>query len=233
MGDVKKPLVLIVDEIPSIIRLLELELSVQGFATAGCGIGEDAFDAIEELKPDAILLEIVLPGMNGLDMLVQLKQRYKLPVIMLTTMNSEADRALAFDLGADDFIQKPFDPQELGQRVAAVVDGHQSELRTIQHGDLSLDLTRRLARRNSEIVSLTTNEWAVLLALSLRPRQWVPVNELLVLVAGADSPVNRQLLLPVIARLRETLEANAATPQVLVGDLDVGYMLKLDVQSSE
>jgi two-component system response regulator MtrA len=228
-----RPKVLIVDEVPAIIRLLELELSIQGFVTAGCGIGEDTFRAIEEHNPNVILLELILPGANGLEMLREIKERYKTPVLVLTTLDSEADRAHAFDLGADDYVQKPFDPMELGIRVAQLINGPPLERRSIRAGDLFIDLTRQVARRGAAVLSLTTNEWAILLAMANRPDHKLVGADLGGMLGGDPSGMQPRMLTAMLHRMRQTLEEDPENPRVIVGDIEDGIRLGAPVTLAE
>src|SRR5436309_2886982 len=114
----RRPRILVVDEIESIIRLLQLELDFQGFDVEGAPIGPGIFTYIEETRPDLILLEVILPGIDGFQFLEDLRQRTDVPVVFLTTSKNEADRAQAFEMGAVGYLNKPFEPDELGRSIA-------------------------------------------------------------------------------------------------------------------
>jgi DNA-binding response OmpR family regulator len=225
MREPKRPTVLIVDEVPAIIRLLELELGIQGFDAVGCGVGVDAFRAVEELHPNVIVLELILPGISGLEMLREFKKRYDIPVLILTTLDSEADRAEAFDLGADDYVQKPFDPLELGRRVASLIHHDPLERRSFKSGDLSVDLTRQIARRGATVLSLTTNEWATLLALGTRAGETLTLTELGAMVGGEHTAMQTTVLWPIILRLRKSLEEDQEHPRIIIGTAEDGVRL--------
>jgi DNA-binding response OmpR family regulator len=111
-GDGERPAVLVVDDEPAIIRLITLEMASQGFEVTGCAIGDATFRAIEELQPAAVLMEVMLPGLSGVKVLREIKERYDVPIILLTTASNEADRAYGLEMGADDYITKPFSPEE-------------------------------------------------------------------------------------------------------------------------
>lgn len=121
---------LVADEVPSVIRLLSLELKSEGFEVMGVEIDDNALEVVESWRPDVILLEIVLPNISGFELLPRLRERFPgIPVVMLTTQDTEQDRAYAFELGAADFISKPFDPPtSLGSiEGRARAQGHRSD----------------------------------------------------------------------------------------------------------
>jgi DNA-binding response OmpR family regulator len=174
---------------------------------------------------------VILPGINGLDMMATLKERYDIPVVFLTTQHSDADRALAFDLGAADFVAKPFDPFELGQRLAALVGGREVEERIIDVGDLRIDLTRQLARRSGGVISLSTNEWALLLSMAKRPGEVTSTEDLMSAIWGTNN--NPAQLSPLINRLRRSLEADPKNPTIILGDIENGFTLAVEDQGRE
>jgi DNA-binding response OmpR family regulator len=219
--------VLVVDEIPSLIRMLALELKMHGFSVAGCEAGEATFSAVEDMKPDVILLDVLLPGVGGIELMRELKRRYQTPIVLITTGNRDADRALAFDLGAADYIVKPFDPYDLGQRIAAVVGGSKPEERTLHAGDLTIDLSRHFARRHGRVISLSTNEWAILLGLAAEPGRTLSAEELIELAWGGVPGINAALVKPLIDALRNALEEEPADPKVIVGDMESGFHLNV------
>ena len=165
----KQPLVLVVDDTPAVIRLLKLELSSHGIDVIGAGIGEETF-ARSRNRPDLLILEILLPGITGFEVLREVKRRYDIPVLFLTTIDSPADRELALELGADDYLTKPFRPDELTNRVNLLLHrpGRPPDegVGMLDNGDVMIDINRRMIRRNGRLISVTTNEWALLLALA-------------------------------------------------------------------
>jgi DNA-binding response OmpR family regulator len=223
--------ILVVDDVPSVIRLLQLELTIQGFKVEGVEVNK-ALDALKDGLPDLVLLEVLLPGISGYELLEAMKGQYPgLPVVFLTTEHSEAERALAFDLGADDYITKPFDPEELGRRVSALLQQPTSPRKVITSGPLTIDLTRKLARRGDVVLSLTLNEWAVLLTLAANPRKRIRSEELLLSVWGAGHTGHEALLTPIITRLRQRLDPDPSRPSLIIGDLESGFSLDADISS--
>jgi two-component system, OmpR family, response regulator MtrA len=228
-GDGERPAVLVVDDEPAIIRLITLEMASQGFEVTGCAIGDATFRAIEELQPAAVLMEVMLPGLSGVKVLREIKERYDVPVILLTTASNEADRAYGLEMGADDYITKPFSPEELALRINALLNRAPHEgkgAQVLRAGHLSIDLGHKIVRRDGDVVALGTNEWALILALSATPNEPVAAPDLLVRVWSEDHAAERKYLEAWIARLRRKVERDPSSPQVLVGDADAGYELR-------
>jgi DNA-binding response OmpR family regulator len=219
--------VLVVDEIPSLIRMMALELKMHGFRVTGCEAGDATFRAVEETKPDVILLDVLLPGVGGLELMRELKRRYDTPIVLITMGNRDADRALAFDLGAADYLVKPFDPYELGQRVAAAVGGSKPEENVLNVGNLSIDFSRHFARRHGSVISLSSNEWAILVGLAAEPGRTLSAEELIGLAWGGVPGINRAFVQPVIEGLRNALEEKPGQPSLVLGDMETGFRLDL------
>src|SRR5438309_1303575 len=114
----RRPLVLVVNDIPSVIRLLELTLSSEGWDVASSEVGEQTFEAIERVRPDLVLLEVILPGVSGFEVLQRIHDTYDVPVVFVTSQGTEADRAYGFELGAADYVTKPFSPSDLSARLS-------------------------------------------------------------------------------------------------------------------
>jgi DNA-binding response OmpR family regulator len=166
------PLVMAVDDEPGILRLIKLELTTQGFRVVTAEGGEEALRLAEEQRPDIALLDIVMPEMTGLELMRRLRERSSLPIILLTAKGGEADKVRGLELGADDYVAKPFSPDELSARVRAVlrraVGGSAAE-NIVRSGSVEVDLNRRLVKRNGELVSLTRTEWMLLQHLASYP----------------------------------------------------------------
>ena len=225
---VARPTVLIVDEIPSVIRLLQLELAIQGFDVVGAEVGEDTYRQMEAARPDCVLLEVLLPGINGYQVLEELKRRFAVPVIFVTTQDNPADQALAFELGADDYVVKPFDPLDLGLRINAAMNRPSASAtrQQIQNGEVTIDLTRKMVRRAGQPIGVTTNEWALLYALALRPNDLHAAADLLTAIWGSEYVDDVHFLEVWIDMLRRKLEEDPANPKLIVGDAVDGYSLR-------
>lgn len=227
-----RPKVLVIDDLPQIVRLLTLELSSQGFDVIGTNVGEQVLRAMEEHKPDIVLLEIILPGLSGYEVLRELKEHYpETPVVFLTTRASEADRIEGLEFGADDVIGKPFDPEDLALRLNTLLRPEEQApfgRRSFHHGDLTIDLNRKIARRGRQPISLGTNEWALLYELAIRPGERIPSTEILRAIWDPQYAGETRFLEMWVRRLRQRLEVDPEHPQIIVGDVPSGFMLAVE-----
>jgi two-component system KDP operon response regulator KdpE len=217
-----------VDDEPGILRLIKLELSTQGFRVVTAGGGEEALQVSEEHRPDIALLDIVMPEMSGLELMRRLRERSPLPIILLTAKGSEADKVRGLELGADDYLAKPFSPDELSARVRAVLrrsTGSSSPDNVVRAGDVEIDLNRRLVSRNGEILSLTRTEWMLLQHLAANAGKIMLNSELLSKVWGPEYRDDLQYLRVWVSRLRRKLEDDASDPKLIRTFQGIGYML--------
>lgn len=224
----QEPLVLAVDDEAGILRLIKLELSEQGFRVITASSAEEALRIVEEQRPDAILLDIIMPDMTGLEVMRRIREQTNTPVIMVTAKDSDADKVRGLEQGADDYIVKPFSPDELSARIRAVLRrsvGGQSVNRTVQIEDLEIDLNRRLVMRNGEVIQLTRTEWLLLQYLASNPGKVMLNAELLSKVWGPEYHDDVQYLRVWVSRLRRKLEQNPSEPVVIKTMQGIGYML--------
>lgn len=223
----ERPLVLVVDDVPPVIRMMTLELNAQGFDVVGARVGDDTYRTIEKYEPDVAVMEVMLPGGNGLELMADVKRRFGLPVIFVTTNSNEADREYALQYGADDYIIKPFAPSDLSARIKSVLPGEQKTDRRdqLRIGDLEIDLGRRVIRRDGTAVQLSTNEWALLFALAAERGTPVSARDLLITVWGGDFAADTRYLEIWIRRLRAKIEEDAEAPRIIGGNIERGYML--------
>ena len=221
---------MVVDEVKSVIRLLELELNIEGWRVVTSEIGNHSFDVIEREHPNVILLEVVLPGLSGFELMSEIRKRHpEIPIVFLTSQGTEADRAYGFELGAADYITKPFSPMDLHRRLSAVIGKAPSaEPGIIRCGEVDLDLARQVARRGPEIISLGTNEWALLLALARDANGIVSASELLTTIWGEAYVGDPQFLEVWMNRLRRKIEPDREHPTVITGDATQGYALHVE-----
>lgn len=222
-----QPLVLAVDDEAAILRLLKLELSPQGFRVVTALDGNAALRAAEEQRPDLVLLDIMMPDMTGLEVLRRLRERSAVPVIFLTARVSDADKVSGLDMGADDYIPKPFSPEELTARVRAVL---RRTLGTVARSDatirgqgIEIDLHKRLVTKNGEVVSLTRTEWLLLQVLAANSGRVMLNAELLSKVWGPEYRNDLQYLRVWISRLRRKLETESAS-DIIRTFHGIGYM---------
>jgi two-component system KDP operon response regulator KdpE len=220
--------VLAVDDEASILRLIEIELSEQGFEVLKAHNAEEALHLSEKTPPDIAVLDILMPGMRGTELIARLRARRNIPVIFLTGMDKESDKVFGLDLGADDYIVKPFNPEELTARIRAVLrrrtSGEPFE-RVLRAGDLEIDLQRRLVQRGGEPVVLSANEWRLLQALASSPGRVIQAAELLGKAWGSEYREDTEYLRVWISRLRRKIEPDVDQPTVIVTKPGIGYLL--------
>lgn len=220
--------VLVVDDEPGILRLIKLELEQQGFDVEAALDAEQALKVASEHRPDIAVLDIMLPGMSGMQLMGKLRENGPLPVIMLTARDSEPDKVRGLEAGADDYLAKPFSPDELSARLRAVLrraTPHIEEDHIIRNGDVEIDLTRRLVKRRGEIVQLSRTEWMLLQHLAMNPGKIMLNAELLHKVWGAEYCDDLQYLRVWVSRIRRKIEDDPSNPKLIKTFQGVGYML--------
>jgi two-component system, OmpR family, KDP operon response regulator KdpE len=223
-----EPLVLAVDDEAGILRLMKLELSAQGFRVITAGSGEEALRLVEEQRPDIVLLDIIMPEMTGLEAMRKIREQLNIPVILVTAKDSDTDKVRGLEMGADDYIVKPFSPEELSARIRAVLRrsvGAQSSERVISVGGVEIDLNRRIVTRDGDPVSLTRTEWLLLQYLAANAGKVMLNAELLSKVWGPEYHDDVQYLRVWVSRLRRKLERNPSDPSIIKTMQGIGYML--------
>jgi len=224
--------VLIVDDEAEIRRALRLALEARGYRVTAVACGEDAIAAMERARPDVVLLDLLMPGMGGLAACKQMRERWPVPIIVLSVMGQEQDKVAALDAGADDYLTKPFGFDELMARIRvaerhanAVTGGSEPIFRS---GDLVLDVGRRRLTRGAEEIHLTPTEYEVLKYLATHAERVVTHTMLLHAVWGPSYSGDTQVLRFTIAQLRKKLGDSAAQPRYLVTETGIGYRFLLD-----
>lgn len=225
------PMVLAVDDEPGILRLIKLELSSQGFSVITVNNGEEAMRVIEEQRPDVLLLDIMMPDMTGIEVMRRLRGlrgMSNMPILLITGKDSDADKVAGLELGADDYIVKPFSPEELAARVRAVLRrsiGTQDTERVLQAGNIEIDLTRRLVIKDGEPIALTRTEWMLLQHLAANVGRVMLNSELLSKVWGPEYRDDVQYLRVWISRVRRKLEPDPSEPEIIKTMQGIGYIL--------
>jgi two-component system KDP operon response regulator KdpE len=222
-----------VDDEAGILRLIKLELSTQGFRVVTANSGEEALRTAEEQRPDIALLDIIMPEMTGLEVMRRLRERSAIPVILLTAKGSEADKVKGLELGADDYLAKPFSPDELSARVRAVLRrtvGSSATENIVRIGRIEVDLNRRLVKRDGQLVTLTRTEWMLLQHLAANVGKIMLNAELLSKVWGPEYRDDLQYLRVWVSRLRRKLEEDPSKPRLIKTFQGIGYMLAQDDQ---
>lgn len=221
-----KPLVLAVDDEAGILRLIKLELEELGFHIVTADGGEKALKVAEEQRPDIVLLDIMMPDIGGIEVMRRLRDQIDAPVILVTAKDTDSDKVKGLELGADDYVVKPFNPDELAARIRAVLRRHQGspKERVIRKEGLEIDLERRIVTRDGEPVSLTRTEWLLLQQLAVNAGKVMMNAELLSKVWGAEYRDDVQYLRVWVSRLRHKLERNPSEPEVITTMPGIGYM---------
>jgi two-component system, OmpR family, KDP operon response regulator KdpE len=217
--------VLVVDDEPSILRVVAANLRARGYETLTAASGEAALTMIETQQPDCIVLDLGLPGIGGLEVLRRLRTWAATPVVILTAVDDDRDRATALDLGADDYVTKPFGMADLLARVRVALrhgQAQSSRSRTIQVGAVQIDLDTRRVTRDGQPVQLTQTEYRLLEALATNPGRLCTNRFLIEQVWGPGRDKKGQDLRAAMANLRRKLD-DASVPQLLVTEPGTGY----------
>ena len=225
--------ILLVDDDALMRRSLAFNLQQAGFRTSTAANAEDALSLAKQTAPDLVLLDIGLPGMDGLDAIKRFKEQFHVPVIFLTARRRNLDEVLGLELGADDYITKPFDVDVLIAHIKAVLRRHDAAAREaslqpashIMIGDLTLDPVAHTVSLSGKEVALSRKEFSLLQALAVEPNRVRSVDELLASVWGAEFVGQPQVVYVHIRWLREKLEKDPEHPKRIVTVRGVGYKL--------
>src|SRR5688572_2481252 len=206
-----KSRVLVVDDDPALAEMLTIVLRGEGFDTAVVGDGTRALPAVRELRPDVVLLDLMLPGMNGIDVCRAIRSESGVPIVMLTAKSDTVDVVLGLESGADDYVVKPFKPKELVARVRARLRRGEDvtpEMLNIGPPDnqISIDVPAHTVTRNGDEVKLTPLEFDLLVALARKPRQVFTREVLLEQVWGYRHSADTRLVNVHVQRLRAKIE---------------------------
>jgi DNA-binding response OmpR family regulator len=228
--------ILIVDDDANIRELLRLYVEREGHRTLFAADGEAALDLAVRTKPDVVLLDVMLPGMDGLEVCRRLRDVSDVPILLLTARSAEGDRVIGLDLGADDYVVKPFSPRELMARVRALLRrrrrGSEAAVEPLLAADgLLLDPTAVEVALDGRQLDLTPNEFRILHALMRRPTRVLTRDELIDAVNGDDDPGVLDRTIDVhLGRLRRKLGDDAARPRFIATVRTVGYRFAAPVE---
>ncbi|MDQ6909839.1 MAG: response regulator transcription factor [Actinomycetota bacterium] len=221
--------ILVVDDDPTVAEIVSRYLSREGFAVESVGDGAEALARAAASLPDVVVLDLMLPGLDGLEVCRRLRDLAPIPVIMLTARGEESDRVMGLDLGADDYVTKPFSPRELTARVKSVLRRAQGPLAAstngpslLAAGDLEVEERAREARVKGKAVNLTQREFELLVFLMRHPREAFTRESLLEQVWGYSYGDTSTVTVHV-RRLREKIEANPSTPDRIQTVWGLGY----------
>ena len=220
--------VLVVDDELKITRLVRDYLEQAGFVVVTASDGKGALAAARQTKPDLIVLDLGLPGMDGLDVIRKLRSASTVPVVVITARAEEADRIVGLELGADDYLVKPFSPRELVARVRAVLrrtDGHLAGAEVLRVADLSIDSGRRRVQLGQQTIELTQTEFDLLHTLASQPGRVFTRSQLLEVIHGVSVASYERAIDAHIKNLRRKLEPDPSKPRYLLTIHGVGYKM--------
>ncbi|QRY61444.1 response regulator transcription factor [Gordonia sp. PDNC005] len=219
-----KPRVLVVDDDAALAEMLTIVLRNEGFEPFVVGDGTQALTAVREVRPDLVLLDLMLPGMNGIDVCRVLRADSGVPIVMLTAKSDTVDVVLGLESGADDYMVKPFKPKELVARIRARLrrtEDEPAELLSI--GPVEIDVPAHKVTRDGTLISLTPLEFDLLVALARKPRQVFTRDVLLEQVWGYRHPADTRLVNVHVQRLRAKVEIDPEKPEIVLTVRGVGY----------
>lgn len=220
--------ILVVDDEPQIRTLLRATLSRAGYAVVEVGSGREALNAKNIDKPDLVLLDLGLPDRDGLELVTLLCQEPRSALIVISARDQTEQKVAALDLGADDYVTKPFDTEELLARVRASLRqrlASEAESQVVEAGTIAIDLLERTVRRAGKEVHLTPKEWTLLSELAKHPGRVLTHDALLRTVWGPAHVGQTEYLRVAIRALRQKLEDIPSQPQLIINEPGVGYRL--------
>jgi len=223
--------ILVVDDEPHMVRLVEANLRAAGYKVLSAVDGQAALQVIPREQPDLIILDIMLPGLDGYEVCRRIREYSAVPVLMLTARSNEIDLVRGFDVGADDYLAKPFAVNELLVRVRAILRRSKYAQEIIQRpalvaGDVRIDFARRQVTVRGEPVELTPIEYKLLSTLALKPNQVILHQELLREVWGPEYRTETEYLRVYMRYLRQKIERDPSNPAFLITYPRAGYMFR-------
>jgi two-component system, OmpR family, KDP operon response regulator KdpE len=225
-----RPVILVADDDPSIVKLLRMQLIEEGFRPVTASTGEEAVQQAIDQRPDLVILDLMLPDISGLEVLNRLRERGPIPVIVLTGKSRDSDKIRGLEMGADDYLAKPFNPEELTARIRAVLRRTRQAAgggdEPVRAGPLVIDLERRVVERDGELVPLTRTEWNLLEVLARNRGKALMNPEILGKVWGPEYIDDLQYLRVWISRLRRKLEPDRPDESIIRTFPGMGYMFR-------
>lgn len=220
--------ILVVEDELSIQEVVSLYLRRAGFQVFAVSDGQKAMDYLEEQPPDLVILDLMLPKVNGLEITSWLRSKGDIPIIMLTARREESDRIAGLEMGADDYVVKPFSPQDLVSRVRAVLrrgrgSSHEDPLQPLTFTELYINPTTRLVTVRGMEISLTVKEFDMLWQLARHPRQVFTRDQLLESVWGLSDYIDPGTVTVHVRRLREKIEWDPSNPAHIQTVWGLGY----------
>jgi len=216
--------ILVVDDDRALAEMLGMVLQGEGFLTEHSADGAEAVEKFREMRPDLVLLDLMLPGLDGIEVCTQIRAESGVPIIMLTARTDTVDVVRGLEAGADDYVVKPFNPTELTARIRARLRGPQQDAsETLTIGDLTIDVSAHEVTRNGQPISLTPLEFDLLAILARKPQQVFTREVLLEKVWGYQYKADTRLVNVHVQRLRAKIELDPDRPTIVTTVRGVGY----------
>jgi two-component system response regulator MtrA len=216
--------ILVVDDDTALAEMIGIVLRTEGFEPFFCEDGTGALAAFHSSRPDLVLLDLMLPGINGIEVCASIREESGVPIIMLTAKSDTTDVVKGLESGADDYVVKPFNPKELVARIRTRLrPTSQSSTGSLQVGDLMLDVAGHEVKRGTAKINLTPLEFELLLALALKPQQVFTREMLLEQVWGYHYKADTRLVNVHVQRLRAKVEEDPDNPRIVMTVRGVGY----------
>ncbi len=215
--------VLVVDDDQALSEMLGIVLRAEGYEALFCEDGSKAQAIFQETKPDLILLDLMLPGIDGIEVCKQIRSESGVPIVMLTAKGDTLDIVKGLESGADDYIVKPFKPKELVARIKARLRKDDLKAEQLTLADLTIDVIGHSVKRNGKDILLTPLEFDLLLALARKPWQVYTREQLLTDVWHFRNPADTRLVNVHVQRLRSKVEHDPENPQIVMTVRGVGY----------
>jgi two-component system, OmpR family, KDP operon response regulator KdpE len=224
--------ILLIDDELSIQRGLAPLLTSRGYDVESATTGQSALVAFERMPPDIIILDLGLPDLEGSEVCRRMRAQSPVPIIVLSARGGDADKIAALDQGADDYVTKPFSPEELLARVRVALrrafDAHASETGKLQHGDMTIDFDRRRVLRESEEIRLTPKEFELLAYFARHPNRVLTHHTILTTIWGVHAADHPEHLWVLVGQLRKKIEPDPSHPRYLLSEPWVGYRFVTD-----
>ena len=222
--------ILVVDDEPRFTRLVEANLLTEGFEVLKAKNGQEAVEMTAKEKPELVLLDVMMPEMDGFQACERIREFSTVPIIMLTAKGEEDQQVRGLNLGADDYIVKPFSASELLARVHAVLRRAQRNVQEFSggifsHGDLQIDFARAEVKKGGQPISLSATEYRLLLQFARNASKTLTAEQLLQNVWGPEYSEEKEILWVSISRLRQKLEQDPKNPKLIVTRSGEGYMM--------
>jgi two-component system KDP operon response regulator KdpE len=226
----KKPAILVVDDEPQILRVMRASLPVRGYEVRTATSGQEALDEIRKQMPDLIILDLVMPEISGLEVCQRVREFSSVPIIVLSAKGSEGDKVAALDIGADDYVTKPFGMEELLARIRAVMRRAPSSDDTsiLEVGDFRIDMESRSVTVEGKEIHLTPKEYDLLVYMVRHPGKVLTHRTLLAAVWGGNYIEQVEYLRVFIGQLRKKIEPDPTSPRYILTEPWIGYRFNPD-----